>query len=249
MSTIKILIVEDEELYATEVEMLVYRLGYETVHATANSEDALHMVDVMDPDLIIMDINIEGELNGVEVAERIKDREIPILFITSLKDKDLYERAMKTSYVGYLIKPFDELTLQSAIEFAIHSLAEKEVEQAAFKGWKDDLVVKNCFLIKKQTSLLKLLVKDIVYIESHGNYCMIYTNRQEKHFINLSLIKIHKKLLPNQFIRIHKRYLLQFDLIEQITLGGNEITAAGGTKLPVGRTYRGELLKQFNILK
>lgn len=247
MSNIKILIVEDEELYSTEVEMIVYRLGFEKIHVTTNSEEALHMVKIMEPDLIIMDINIDGELNGVEVAERIKDKEIPILFMTSMTDKDLYERAKKTPYVGYLIKPFDQLTMQAAIEFALNSLAQKNLKQEEYQGWNEDVVLKDSLLIKKSTSFLKLPVKDITYLQSQGNYCMIHTYDEAKHLINLSLVKIVQKLPSKSFMRVHKQYIVNLNFVKDITLGVSQINVMD-TEIPVGRSYKSDLMARFDVL-
>jgi len=128
-TNIKVLIVEDNALFALEMEMLIFNLGYEVLKVVNNSEDALATIAFTPPDLIIMDIDIEGNLNGIEVAEKISHRKIPVLFVTSMRDKSLYEKAKKTSLVGYLIKPFDEISLQSAVEFGLSSLYKKDIVQ------------------------------------------------------------------------------------------------------------------------
>ncbi|HFA48566.1 MAG TPA: response regulator transcription factor [Bacteroidetes bacterium] len=247
MKKIKILIVEDEPLFATEMEMLVHGLGYQVVHVTDNSNEALYMANMMEPDLIIMDINIEGKYNGIEVAEKLKEKQIPILFVTSLKDEALYERAKKTSYVGYLIKPFDKLTLQSNIEFVLQKLLRNDMNQDNYEGWKEDLMVKNCLLIKTQTNLQKVPVEDIVYVQSHGNHCMIHTVENEKHLVNISLVRILKKLPEKAFIRIHKQYIIQLNMIENLSIGGNEVRLKN-LSLPVGRTFKDRLISRFQVL-
>jgi DNA-binding LytR/AlgR family response regulator len=247
MKKVKILIVEDDTLYATEVEMLVNRLGYDVVHVTDNSEDGLYMINVMEPDLVIMDINIEGKLNGIEVAELVSEKEIPVLFITSLTSQDLYERAKETSYVGYLIKPFDNLTLQSAIEFALQKLLQKDLNQSEFKGWKKDLVVKDCLLIKQPTALVKLPIAEITYVHSEGNYCHIYDCNGSRYLVNLSMVKLLEKLSSKKFLRIHKSYIVHLDYVSGIALGIGELTVASAT-LPVGRTFKDKLLSRFDVL-
>lgn len=247
MDKVKILIVEDEPLFATEIEMLVHRLGYQVAHSTNNAKDAIYMAKVMEPDLIIMDINIEGDLSGVDVAEKIRDLEIPILFVTSMQDPDLYERAKKTTYVGYLVKPFDLLTLQSSIEFTMQTLARKYANQERYSGWREDMLVKDSLLIKKDTSLIKLPISDIQYIQSYGNHCMLHTLDQAKHMVNISLTKVMDKLPDKSFLRIHKQFIIQLDCIENITLGGSEVVM-GELRLPVGRTFKSKLLARFETL-
>ena len=99
--TIKVLIVEDNALFALEVEMLIFNLGYEVLKVVNNSEDALATIAFNPPDLIIMDVDIEGNLNGIEVAEKISHRQIPVLFVTSMRDKNLYEKAKETSLCAH----------------------------------------------------------------------------------------------------------------------------------------------------
>lgn len=247
MTTLKLLIVEDEPLYATELEMLAFKLGYEKIHSTGNSEEALHMIKVMDPDLIIMDIKIDGPYNGVEVAELIKAQQIPIIFITSGRDKTLYERAKKTGSVAYLIKPFDELTLQSAIEFAMEKLVKQQTDPEDYKGWSADQLIKNNLLIKKHNSLHKLPISEIAYIQSDGNYCTIHALQNEKHLVNLSLTRLQDMLPAKKFFRVHKRYVVQLDLIQDITSGVTELVISNHA-IPIGRTYRKALLQHFNII-
>lgn len=243
---IKCLIVEDNALFALEVEMLIHNLGYEILKVVNNSEEALSTIAFTPPDLILMDIDIEGDLNGIEVAEKIKHRNIPILFMTSMKDKSLYEQAKKTSLVGYLIKPFDEISLQSAIEFAISTLHKNDLKQSAFKGWEEDFIHHETLLIKQNHQLRKLDIHDILYVTSEGNYCEIQT-ALEKHVVNLSLTRFLQMLPANKFIRIHKRHIVQLKHIRNIVLNDN-LVEMSGQQLPVGRTYKAELLKQFKIL-
>ncbi len=245
-NTIKILIVEDNALFALEVEMLIFNLGYEVLKVVNNSEDALATIAFTPPDLIIMDVDIEGNLNGIEVAEKIKHRQIPVLFITSMTDKNLYEKAKKTSLVGYLIKPFDELSLQSAIEFGLSSLHQKDIVQQQFKGWEGDFVHNEKLLVKQGHQLRKLNIHDILVATSAGNYCEIQTTT-EKHVINLSLTKFLKMLPKGEFIRIHKKHIVQLKQIQNIILSDNMLEI-NREEYPIGRAFKEALLKQFKIL-
>lgn len=244
--TIKVLIVEDNALFALEVEMLIFNLGYEVLKVVNNSEDALATIAFNPPDLIIMDVDIEGNLNGIEVAEKISHRQIPVLFVTSMRDKNLYEKAKKTSLVGYLIKPFDEISLQSAIEFGLSSLHQKNIGQQQFKGWKEDFIYKEKLLIKQGSQLRKLNIRDILVGTAKGNYCDIQT-LTEKHVINLSLTKFLQMLPEGEFIRIHKKHIVQVKHISNIILS-DSMVEINGKQFPIGRAFKDALLKQFKIL-
>ena len=246
INNIKFLIVEDNALFALEVEMLIHHLGYEILKVVDNSEEALEVVAYTPPDIILMDIDIEGNLNGVEVAEKIRHRGIPILFMTSLKDKKLYEQAKQTALVGYLIKPFDEISLQSAIEFALSTLYQKDIKQEEFKGWKEDFLYQDKLLIRQNQQLRKLNIQDVIVVTSEGNYCDIQTPT-EKYVVNLSLTKFLQMLPDDEFIRIHKRHIVQLKYINNIILNDN-IVEMNGQQLPVGRTFKKALLKKFKII-
>src|SRR5690606_20182622 len=90
MENFKILIVEDNPGFALEMEILVKEAGYDLIGVVNNSEDALEMVRSKKPDLVVMDINIMGKKNGVEVAKEIKDDEVPVIFVTSITDRSVF---------------------------------------------------------------------------------------------------------------------------------------------------------------
>ncbi|MEL6988282.1 MAG: response regulator [Bacteroidota bacterium] len=125
---IKVLIVEDEELYADQLEMLIDKLGYEHLSTVDNSKDALAAIDTVRPDLILMDVNIYGELNGIELSELIHRKfPIPIIFITSLQDDATFQQALATKPVDFLIKPFNKIQLQRSISVCVQKiLADNE---------------------------------------------------------------------------------------------------------------------------
>ena len=110
------------------------------------------------PDIVIMDINIDGKLSGIEVAKKLKQLKTTFLFITSMKDKEFYEKAKQTTYIGYLIKPFDEVSLQSAIELELTRRQDKSLSEDTFKEWVADFVIEDSILIKHNTQLYLSLI-------------------------------------------------------------------------------------------
>ncbi len=118
---INILIVEDEHIVAMELKSRLNELGYSVCAAVATGEDAITKSIELLPDLILMDINIKGEFDGVEAAKRIKNQyEIPIIFLTAFTDDKTLDRAKVVEPYGYIVKPFEERELHTTIEIAIH---------------------------------------------------------------------------------------------------------------------------------
>jgi len=123
-----ILIVEDESIIALDLKKKLESLGYSVAAIADNAADALHCAEHLRPTLVLMDISIRGDRDGIEVAEEIRRWfHLPVMFVTSHSDKDTLERARITEPFGYIVKPFHGANLAPQIEMAIwkHKMEEK----------------------------------------------------------------------------------------------------------------------------
>ncbi len=128
MPASRILIVEDERLVANALARNLEGLGYEVVSAVASGEEALAKAEETRPDLVLMDIRLEGEMDGIEAAGLITSRfDIPIIFVTAYADRNVLAKAKIAEPYGYLIKPLSKRELHSAVEIALykHEMAMK----------------------------------------------------------------------------------------------------------------------------
>lgn len=209
---ITVLIVEDEELYADKMEMQLDKLGYHHLDTVDNSNDALAALEEEIPDIILMDVNIQGEYDGIEVADKIHKlhNDIPILFITSLQDDMTFRRASRTNPVGFLNKPFNELQLQRSLELIVNQLEnESDDKQSIFS---------NSFLfIKNQQKLEKVYFKDIFYLEADGRYTKVIT-KDKKYLLRRSLQELINKFSNHQFIQTHRSFALNLQLVTSVDL-------------------------------
>jgi len=131
----KILIVEDELLIARHIEQMVKNLGYQALGVVESGEQALEATRDLSPDLVLMDIRLKGELDGVEAATRIwKYYSIPIVYLTAYADEDTLIKATSAEPFGYLIKPFEEKELLVAIELAFYK-HQVETENKEKRRW------------------------------------------------------------------------------------------------------------------
>lgn len=120
-SATKILIVEDEQIVAVDIESVLQRLGYCVVGAASSGEEACRMAAESSPDLVLMDIRIDGPLDGIATAGRLREiSDVPVVFLTAYTDDETLDRAKEIEPYGYLVKPFVEPDLQAAIEVALH---------------------------------------------------------------------------------------------------------------------------------
>ncbi len=116
----KILVVEDEIIVAVNLGQKLKKLGYELVGITSSGEEAIQKAEENHPDLVLMDINIEGNLDGIETAEVLRNRfHTPVIYLTAYADESTLDRAKKTEPLGYIVKPFESDQLRSSIEVAL----------------------------------------------------------------------------------------------------------------------------------
>jgi CheY-like chemotaxis protein len=121
MSRTKILVVEDEVVVAMEIRKRLASLGYDVTAAASTGEEALSRAAETKPDLVLMDILLKGEMDGLQAGQKIRsDFAIPVIYLTAHSDEATVQRAKLTEPYGYLVKPFDERALWTTIEVALH---------------------------------------------------------------------------------------------------------------------------------
>jgi len=239
-----ILIVEDEELYASKLEMLVEIVGHNVLEVVDNSQDALAIVNEKTPDLILMDINIQGDHDGIELADLIhQKKEIPILFISSLKDDSTFRRVSRTQPVGFLLKPFDELQLQRSIDLIISQLPEKAPEKRE-EDWETGSFNKDFFFVKNRQQLEKVHLENILYLEADGRYTILQTDRK-KYLIRIPLSELIAKLPTINFAKTHRSFIVNITKITSVDLQDNVIWL-GDKMVPVSRREKEDFLKKID---
>jgi PAS domain S-box-containing protein len=129
---IRILIVEDESIVAEDIQRSLENMGYSILSIVSSGEEAIEKVKENEPDLVLMDIMLDGEMDGIEAADMIHSfSNIPIIFLTAYSDEKILERAKITEPFGYIIKPFRERELHINIEIALYkSEMEKRLKDS-----------------------------------------------------------------------------------------------------------------------
>lgn len=121
MADTKILIVEDEGITAKHLQKALEDLGYKVVDTTAFGEEAIVKAKDLEPDMVLMDIMLKGEMDGVEASDVIrKQLNLPVIYLTASSDKATFDRAKITEPLGYILKPFDEKALKVTIDMALY---------------------------------------------------------------------------------------------------------------------------------
>jgi CheY-like chemotaxis protein len=126
------LIVEDETLIAEELRERLSRLGFSVIAAVDSAEEGVAIATSERPDLVLMDIRLKGEKDGVQAAAEIRQRvDVPIVYLSAHSDRQTVERAKQTEHDGFILKPFHRQELQSTIEVAMerHAIRMKRQMQ------------------------------------------------------------------------------------------------------------------------
>src|SRR6266404_2368313 len=191
MTQARILVVEDESIVAADIQDRLESLGYEVPATVASGEKAVEQAGVLRPDLVLMDIQLNGRMDGVEAADQIRLRfGIPVIYLTANADHPTVQRAKVTEPFGYVIKPFEERELHTAIEVALYkhqaeqTLKESEeryrllveLSPEAIIVQSDEKIVyanhaaANLFGAASAETLLGLAVADFVHADHHENF-------------------------------------------------------------------------------
>ena len=192
MSSIQVLIVEDEPLIAKDIERCLENIDFSSAGIAYTSEKALDILRKTQVDILVLDINIKGSMDGIQLAEQINEEfKLPFIYLTSYSDKGTVDRAKHTLPYGYIVKPFDEGDLLTSLEIAIHRFAkENSSGPIDFENFNSKLAQP---LTKKEFEVLKDINEGL-------------TNKQmaEKQFVSLNTVNTHVKNLYAK-LNLHSR--------------------------------------------
>ena len=200
MKSLNIYIVEDEPLIAATIKAALLKQGYNVVGDAEDAVTALKDIAMLQPDLVLLDIQLDGNKDGVDLAQELDLQQIPYLYLTSQTDPETIERVKATQPLGYIVKPFTEHSLRSNIELAWHSY---EVENAGF------------LIIKSEGRTYKINQSSILYLKAFDNYCYVFTTTRS-YLVPHTLKYMSKKLNDTLFIQTHRSYWVNISHVDGI---------------------------------
>jgi CheY-like chemotaxis protein len=211
-SKYKILIVEDEILVATDIQESLEYLGYTVQGNVDTGAKAIEAVEKELPDLVLMDINLKGEMTGIEAAKIITQKhDVPIIYLTANADIDTVNKAKVALPYGYIIKPFTDKDLQTNIEIAIFKFEndlKNKMESEQFNTFfdlKDH--GKNQIIIHGEQGLEKININDVYFIENAGEKSVIHLLEDEI-VTNKSFIEIIGLFPKKYFVQVSNYFVI-----------------------------------------
>ncbi|MFY7965297.1 MAG: LytR/AlgR family response regulator transcription factor [Chitinophagaceae bacterium] len=246
MEKLKIGIVEDELIIADVITNTLHKIGYNTTEPASTFNEAIAMIESEKPDVVLLDINIKGSKDGIDIAHKINaDYQIPFIFLTANADAATLERAKTTNPPAYLVKPFTKDDLYTAIEICFNNFSKNKSETNETHTAKElqDYLINDALFIKDGNYFHKIKFADIVYLEADHVYVNVITT-SKRLLVRSSMQQYLSHFDPKKFIQIHRSFVINIDYIE--TINSENIMLKNFT-LPLGRTYREKLLQNLKL--
>lgn len=238
--SISILIVEDDMVIAANISLQLTKLGYAVTGIESRGEDAIHHAKENLPDIILMDINLKGKLDGIETAKSIqKFSDIPLIYLTGNSDEVSFQKAKETHPFAFISKPFNKLNLERTVALVVEKITEEtnrqKMEIAIVAAMIDRI------FIRSQKKLIKVMLDEILYIEAERNYCHIITADQN-FTVTIPLNAFFEKMVSKDFLRVHRSYVVnikKLDAVADAHLEINKIT------IPISKMYKEDLINSI----
>jgi DNA-binding LytR/AlgR family response regulator len=245
MQSLQVLIVEDTLTDRLLLEADLTAMGHVICGTADNARDALGLYLEKEPDIVLLDIMLHGQKEGIRIAEKLSShsqQKQPFIFITSLIDKHTFHEAKATFPCSYLIKPFNKLELEYAIELALQEKDKTSHTPVPVSQTTET------FFIKKGNHLVNVPIMTIYYIEVDGKYSNIFSETG-KFLIELPLKDIMERLQGHAFTRISRNCIVNLKAVRSIELTEEVVHLQNGTRLSMSRRYKSDLLEQYKPLK
>jgi DNA-binding LytR/AlgR family response regulator len=256
---INVLIVEDESIVALDLANGLERDGYNITGIADNAEEAQQLFNDNDVDIVLMDVNIIGEKDGIDTAmEILKQKAVPIIYLTAFTDPATIDRIKQTHPAAFLSKPYNLTNVRIAIDLAVNNFAVSREQQTTGKIIPLDkdsnrntgsperemiLRMNEYIFVKSNYVFVKLKLCELLYVEADNNYISIIT-AEKKFLLRLSLNQMLDKINYKTLVRIHRSYAVNINAIQSFNEQEVEINQQ---HLPIGRNYKEEFMKHFDF--
>lgn len=249
--TVRILIVEDNVIIADDMQSMLEEIGYEIISSVMAFEQAVKVLAENEVDLVLIDIVLASDKTGIDLGKHIREKyNIPFVFITSNSDRATVESAKLVKPNGYLVKPFEQQDLYTAIEIALSNFSESgshdsstNFDSQSEENTSSSGILKDSIFVKKQHLYYRIPFKDIMYIKADNVYLEVYT--KEQMFLVRSPLKDYLEKLPsNSFFRSHKSYIIN---VEHVMAVNAKDVLIGDELIPISKDFKDFILKAMNL--
>lgn len=248
VNTSKILIVEDEPFIAENLQEMLSIFGYDETEIANSANQAIKSIKTSRPDLVLLDVKIKGDQDGIELGGIIQEQyKLPFVYITSYSDKETVNRAKHTQPLGFIVKPFTKDDVYAAIEVALFNKNRIAVSAGSNPAAVLNPTTYNndSIYVKKKGLLEKVKYDELLWIEADGNHITMNVSDGRTYTVRKSLKEITDKLPKDRFLRVHKSFVVQVDVVTAIDTSHVHM---GEKKIPIGRSYYNAFTATLNTI-
>lgn len=236
MYQLKIGVVEDEILIADAICITLSTLGYQVAGPVISYTDAIEMIEEEKPDMLLLDIQLAGRADGIDLAAYVKNHyNIPYIFLTANSDKATVFRATSVQPYAFLVKPFTSNELFAAIEIAMANYNGRQTSISDSSQANNDSFI----FVKHNNVYHKLLFQNILYVQSVENYVVI-ASVDTKYIVRTTFQQFLAQFTPQQLYRLHRSYAVNPTHIEVVDT--SEVVVRGN-KIPMHKAERKNLVE------
>ncbi len=235
MKVLKCLIADDEPIARQIIENYIQDIPYlELVSSCKNAFEVMEVLQKETIDLLFLDINMP-KFSGVSLLKSLTTR--PEVIITTAYPEYAIE-GFELSVVDYLLKPF---SLERFLQAVLKVQQKYSKQNSEVKVVSSSVKEQKTLFVKSDKKIIKLNLEEITYIEAYGNYIKIYTDTM---ILTSQTLSEFLEKLPTHFLRIHKSYIVNFSCLKLIE--GNQIILENNVKLPIGKSYRKQVIEKID---
>ncbi len=229
MKPLNIYIVEDEPLIVATIETALRKHKYNAIGDADNFMKALTDIEKLKPDLTLIDIQLSGDKDGVDLAMALEKQNLPYLYLSSQTDPHTIARVKDTNPLGYIVKPFTENGLRTNIELA----------------WHNHLDVQSHFLnVRHEGRMHRINEKNILYLKAYDNYCYVVTTNTS-YLVPHTLKHISEQLHGKEFIKCHRSYVVNIKYVKSVAK--HELFLVN-TSIPLSASQKSLITNRLNDL-
>ena len=243
MEQLNLLIVEDNLIIGHDLSMRLQKAGYQVTDVIGSGPEAIEHLREHEVDLVLLDITLESEMDGIQVAEILNEEfQIPFIFLTANLDEATFERAKKTNPYAFITKPFKSIDLVNAIELASQRLLEESSgEPQLLNKRKVPYLLDDRIFVRHKERMVKIYVEEIHYVEADRSYCKVFTADKE-YLLSAPLSQIEQKIKSEHFMRVHRSFLVNLRMVDSFD---EQFLYFNDIRIPVSRSNRKDVLERF----
>lgn len=242
------MLIDDQEIQHQKVEYYCSKLDYDFFGVREDFGRVNQLIEEYGPDVILQDINLNFDEDGISLAKGINENyNIPIIFTTSHKSPEMIKKASRANPSGYLVKPFEMHNLSAAVELAMINLKKQFTKKTKPDKSKGDKKPPKAFFIKSHDKIEKVLLEDILWVESAEEKYINIVAANKKLRMRSSLTKIMKQLPEKDFVRVNRNQIININHMDAIDEFEETVIVAGHDLL-IGKVFKTRIIELINII-